>query len=155
MQPMGEDFTVTVDGEERTYYIEPNCFMEATVTRLVSYVRAKRSEQRKEVMRELGEAGKDLPIEVQTNMGRDLIRDAIDRAIIDYESALAALNSADGEGLAIALEMNVQGINSRAEARKVMAAYPNMAELTSKVVTAGMSAIHAAQEYDPKTGLGN
>ncbi len=36
-----------------------------------------------------------------------------------------------------------------------MGAYPNMAELMAKVVQAGMSALEAAQEYDPKSQQGN
>lgn len=155
MQPIGQEFTVTIDGEPRTYYVKPDVFSEATMSRLVLYVKAKRSEARKEVLREIAESAKDLPQETLKAMTSQVVQDALNGVVVDYQTALNALQSADGEGLAIALEMNVDNINSRQEARKVMAAYPNMADLMTKVVTAGMSAIEAAQEYDPKTGLGN
>lgn len=155
MQPIGQEFTVTIDGEQRTYYIKPDVFSEATMARLVAYVKAKRSETRKEILREISEAAKDLPADTLKAMTSQVVQDALNGVVVDYQTALTALQSADGDGLAIALELNVDGINSRQEARKVMGAYPNMADLMTRVVTAGMSAIEAAQEYDAKTGLGN
>lgn len=155
MQPVGEHFAVVIDGEERSFYIRPDVFSDATVTRLAAYVKAKRSETRKEMLREIADVAKDLPPDAVSAMTAEVMRDGLKNMSVDYETALNALQSADGEGVAIALEMNCEGIKSRAEARKVMAAFPNVAELMAKTVQAGMSALEASQEYDPKTGLGN
>lgn len=155
MKPTGVDFDVVIDGEKQTYYIKPDVFSEATMTKLAAYVKAKRSETRREMLRDIADASKGLPEEAIKAMTQEVIRNGLDNASVDYETAIQALQSADGEGLAIALEMNVEGINSRAEARKVMGAYPNVADLMSKVVQAGVSALEAAAEYDPQSGLGN
>jgi len=155
MQPVGVDFSVVIGGEKQTYHIKPDVFSEATMSKLAAYVKAKRSETRREMLRDIADASKGLPEESIKAMTSEVIRDGLERATVDYETAVSALQSADGEGLAIALEMNVDGINSRAEARKVMAAYPNVADLMSKVVQAGVSALEAAVEYDPQSGLGN
>jgi hypothetical protein len=155
MKPTGVDFDVVIDGEKQTYYIKPDVFSESTMTKLAAYVKAKRSETRREMLRDIADASKGLPEEAIKAMTQEVIRNGLDNASVDYETAVQALQSADGEGLAIALEMNVEGINSRAEARKVMGAYPNVADLMSKVVQAGVSALEAAAEYDPQSGLGN
>jgi len=155
MKPTGVDFDVVIDGEKQTYYIKPDVFSESTMTKLAAYVKAKRSETRREMLRDIADASKGLPEEAIKAMTQEVIRNGLDNASVDYETAIQALQSADGEGLAIALEINVDNIHSRAEARKVMAAYPNVADLMAKVVQAGMTALEAAQEYDPKTGLGN
>lgn len=155
MQPTGVDFSVTIDGEKQTYHIKPDVFSEATMSKLAAYVKAKRSETRREMLRDIADSSKGLPEASITAMTQEVIRDGLERATVDYETAVAALQSADGEGLAIALEMNVDGINSRAEARKVMSLYPNVADLMSKVVQAGVSALESATEYDPQSGLGN
>jgi len=155
MKPTGVDFDVVIDGEKQTYYIKPDVFSESTMTKLAAYVKAKRSETRREMLRDIADASKGLPEDAIKAMTQEVIRNGLDNASVDYETAIQALQSADGEGLAIALEMNVDGISSRHEARKVMSAYPNVADLMAKVVQAGMTALEAAQEYDPKTGLGN
>lgn len=155
MQPIGQYFEVTIDGEKRSFYIRPDVFSEATMTRLASYVKAKRSEARKEMLRDIADVAKDLPKETVAAMTSEVVKDGLANPMVDYETSLQVLQSADGEGIAIALELNCEGIHSRQEARKVMAAYPNMAELMAKVVQAGMSALEAAQEYDAKTQQGN
>jgi len=155
MKPTGVDFDVVIDGEKQTYHIKPDVFSESTMTKLAAYVKAKRSETRREMLRDIADASKGLSEEAIKAMTQEVIRNGLDNASVDYETAIQALQSADGEGLAIALEMNVEGINSRAEARKVMGAYPNVADLMSKVVQAGVSALEAAAEYDPQSGLGN
>lgn len=155
MQPVGMDFSVTIDGEKQTYYIRPDVFSEATMSRLTAYVKAKRSEARREMFRDIADASKGLSEEVIKSMTSDVVRNGLEKAVVDFEEAISVLQSGDSEGLAIVLEMNVDGINSRAEARKVLAAYPNVGDLMSKVVHAGFSALEAAAEYDPKTGLGN
>lgn len=155
MQPIGQYFEVTIDGQKQSYYIRPDVFSEATMTRLASYVKAKRSEARKEMLRDIADVAKDLPKETVAAMTAEVVKDGLGNSLVDYETSLQVLQSADGEGIAIALELNCEGINSRQEARKVMSAYPNMAELMAKVVQAGMSALEAAQEFDPKTQQGN
>lgn len=154
-QPIGQYFDCLIEGERKSFYIRPDVFSEATMTRLAAYVKAKRSEARKEMLRDIADVAKDLPKETVAAMTAEVVKDGLGHNLVDYETALQALQSADGEGIAIALEMNCEGINSRAEARKVMGAYPNMAELMAKVVQAGMSALEAAQEYDPKSQQGN
>lgn len=155
MQPIGVDFSVVIDGEKQTYHIKPDVFSEATMSRLTAYMKAKRSENRRELLRDISDASKGLPEASVTAMTTEVIRDGLEKVLVDFETAISVLNSGDSEGLAIALEMNVDGINSRAEARKVMSAYPNVADLTSKVIHSGMTAMEAAAEYDPQSGLGN
>lgn len=154
-QPIGQYFDCLINGERQSFYIKPDVFSESTMTRLAAYVKAKRSESRKEMLREIAEVAKDLPKETVASMTAEVVKDGLGNPMVDYETALQALQAADGEGIAIALELNCEGITSRQHAREVMKAYPNMAELMSKVVQAGMSALEASQEFDPKTGLGN
>lgn len=154
-QPIGQYFDCVINGETQSFYIKPDVFSEATMTRLAAYVKAKRSEARKEMLREIADVAKDLPKEAVDSMTSAVVKDGLGNPMVDYETSLQALQSADGEGIAIALEINCEGITSRQHAREVMRAYPNMAELMAKVVQAGMSALEAAQEYDQKTNQGN
>ncbi len=60
-QPIGQYFDCLVEGERKSFYIRPDVFSEATMTRLASYVKAKRSEARKEMLRDIADVAKDLP----------------------------------------------------------------------------------------------
>jgi hypothetical protein len=141
--PVGETIFVNLDGKEVSYHIKPNLFSHATVSRLSSLLRSRVRQERQDELADIRIAelhGEALEAAMKAVLSKDY------SAASGYEAAFNALQIADGEALAIALEMNCDQINSREDAMKVLNAYPNVIELLQKVMASGTEAIEAAEK---------
>jgi hypothetical protein len=139
---VGETFTVQLNGESQTFHIKPNIFSHRTMRALAAWLKAKKREARSEVLALLGKE-KSLDETSKSVIIKQLIDSAMDPTI-SYDAAVEALQSADGEGLAIALSLNVDGIPDTKKAMEIIDAYPRIFELIRKVAEAGEEALAAS-----------
>lgn len=149
--PTGQTFEVEIDGQTRSIYIRPDFFTQPVMSRLVSLIKARKRDERTELLADLRKAGltgEDMAAAIKT-----VINDFGDTSV-EYEEAINALRLADGEALAIALELTSPDIQNREEARTVLNSCKNVVELIYVIIEAGAEAIQAAEKNSARLVAG-
>lgn len=142
--PVGETFTIESENGNTSYHVKPNLFSDDVMGRLASYLKSEQSRARKEAIAFIKEAG--LEGDTLKAAMSEIFADWISKPTIGYESCIEALQSADGSGVAIALECLCDNIGNQQEARKVMQNHPNVVELMTKIIEAGAEALEMAEK---------
>jgi hypothetical protein len=152
-RPIGQCFTVNVDGEDTTYHIQPGVFSDDTRDALCRLKRKQHAENEFANIPLVEEQFKKgvLSKELHDGMINDIRKRAFDDSAFDYEVSMNTVQEmlATREGKIAVLVRNCDEIKTAAQAAKVIDAYGNDMELFILLMKAGEEAITSAKNLVP------
>lgn len=156
--PTGRFFDVTIDGEQRRYYVRTNVLSEDTISKLRALLIKRRRDKRREIIEDFANYGRNLPKAAQTEFSKEIIASAQSDVDLGIEDGLKMLQTGDKEALALLLTCGVDGLTKIEDAYKVIDCYEHgiedlfgiVMDVASEVAEASKNSdLHPEMEPEP------
>lgn len=131
--PAGESFSIN----GTSYHIRPRLFSSKLMRKLSAVVKSKRRDIRKNQLEGIKDLKDVLPASELRLLCETFLKDELDRVSVDYATAAEAIQDAEGDMLAMALEACCEDIRDQEHAQEVIDEHGNSMAIAMLILKAG------------------
>ena len=148
--PIGTTFELELNGQLQQLTIEPKTMSQLCLNRLRQLILKRRREARQQLIQDMQTIGQNLPDAAQSGFARSLLESVERDTKIGQTEALALLGQSDTEAMGIVLWTCCPELTTFEQAKAVVAAHPNLMELTGLISKVMLEEAKSLKNFDPQ-----